>query len=82
METITTNNNRHKSLRRRIMYRVYMSFLVSIAEHRYFWQGFLFGGAIALFGRLVHVASVADNVLSTPLRELPGYVRMCLSMHL
>ncbi|MBY0309624.1 hypothetical protein K2Q16_00535 [Patescibacteria group bacterium] len=68
MATITT-----KSLKRRIMYRVYMSFVISIAEHRYFWQGFLFGGCLALFGRLVHVAAVADNVLSTPLRQLPSY---------
>jgi F0F1-type ATP synthase assembly protein I len=68
METITS-----KSLKRRIMYRVYLSFMISIAEHRYFWQGFLFGGALALFGRLVHVAALTDNVLSTPLRQLPSY---------
>jgi hypothetical protein len=63
----------NKNLRRRIMYRVYVSFVLSIAEHRFFWQGFLFGAALALFGRLVHVAAVANNALSTPLSELPYY---------
>ncbi len=56
------------------MYRVYLSFLLSIAEHRFFWKGFLFGAALALFGRLVHVAAVADNVLSVPLANLPAHV--------
>jgi hypothetical protein len=69
MATITS-----KSIKRRVMYRVYLSFMISIAEHRYFWQGFLFGGCLALFGRLVHVAAVTDNVLATPLRQLPSYV--------
>ncbi len=64
----------NKSLRRRIMYRVYISFMISLAEHRFFWKGFLFGGCLALFGRLVHVASVTDNVLATPLRDLPIFV--------
>jgi hypothetical protein len=64
----------NKSLHRRIMYRVYLSFAISIAEHRFFWQGFLFGAALALFGRLVHVAAITDNVLSTPMAELPQYV--------
>lgn len=64
----------NKSLRRRIMYRVYLSFAMSIAEHRFFWRGFLFGAALALFGRLVHVAAIADNALSTPLAELPLFV--------
>jgi hypothetical protein len=64
----------NKSFRRRIMYRVYLSFLVSIAEHRFFWKGFLFGAALALFGRLVHVAAVANNVLSVPLANLPRHI--------
>jgi hypothetical protein len=68
-----------KNLRRRIMYRVYMSFVISIAEHRFFWQGFMFGAALALFGRLVHVAAIADNTLATPLRDLPGYLTRSLS---
>ncbi len=64
----------HPRLHRRIMYRVYLSFVLSIAEHRFFWKGFLFGAALALFGRLVHVAAVADNMLSVPLTNLPGHV--------
>jgi len=55
------------------MYRVYLSFMLSIAEHRFFWRGFLFGAALALFGRLVHVAAIADNALATPVEQLPGY---------
>ncbi len=68
METV------NKRLHRRIMYRVYVSFMLSIAEHRFFWQGFLFGAALALFGRLVHVTALTDNALSTPLLELPYFV--------
>jgi hypothetical protein len=68
METV------NKSFRRRIMYRVYVSFVLSIAEHRFFWRGFLFGAALALFGRLVHVAAVANNVLSVPLASLPRHI--------
>jgi hypothetical protein len=68
METV------NKSFRHRIMYRVYLSFIVSIAEHRFFWRGFLFGAALALFGRLVHVAAVANNVLSVPLVSLPRHI--------
>lgn len=51
-----------------------MSFVLSFLEHRFFWQGMVLGGCVALFGRLVHVASVADNLLSTPLGDVPYYV--------
>lgn len=69
-----THNTISPSLRRRIMYRVYLSFVLSIAEHRFFWKGFLFGAALALFGRLVHVAALADNLLSVPVVDLPRYI--------
>lgn len=69
-----THNATPSSLRRRIMYRVYLSFVLSFAEHRFFWKGFLFGAALALFGRLVHVAALADNLLSVPVLDLPRYV--------
>lgn len=69
-----TKTNTIPGLRRRIMYRVYLSFVLSIAEHRFFWGGFLFGAALALFGRLVHVAALAENLWSVPVLELPRYV--------
>lgn len=55
------------------MYQVYVSFIISIITNRFFWQGVGFGGAGALFGRLVHVSSVANNVLETPVGQIPGY---------
>ena len=61
-------------IRRRVMARVYMSFVLSFLEHRFFWQGFLLGACVALFGRLVHVASVTHNLLSTPVGQVPDYV--------
>jgi hypothetical protein len=61
-------------LKNRIMRRVYMSFLVSLAEHRFFWRGFLFGASLALFGRAAHVAAIADNLLATPLGDLPFHI--------
>lgn len=69
-----TQNTITPSLHRRIMYRVYLSFVLSIAEHRFFWGGFLFGAALALFGRLVHVAALAENLWSIPVLDLPRYV--------
>ncbi len=37
-------------------------------------QGLLFGAAIALFGRLTHVAAITTNMLSVPVGALPTYV--------
>lgn len=57
-----------------IMRRIYLSYAISFTSERYFWNGVLFGVALGLFAKLVHVASVYHNLLGTPLGQLPQYV--------
>lgn len=56
------------------MRRVYYSYVVSIATAPIFWQGIFLGAATLLLARWLHVASIIDNFLSIPLREVPGFV--------
>ena len=39
-----------------------------------FWQGIVFGGSLIMFAQVVHVASVLQNTLDTPLGLVPQYV--------
>lgn len=61
-------------LQRKIMRRVYYAYTVAIASHTMFWQGMFLGVCVALFGRLTHVASLIDNLLSVPVGSVPAYV--------
>lgn len=63
-----------KSIRRRIMLRVWYSYALSLGERTVFVHGLLLGGLIALFGRLTHVAALGDNLVSVPVSSLPGYI--------
>ena len=56
------------------MRRVYMSYAVSFVEQPLLWCGLVLGGAMALFGRWTHVASLIDNTLATPLGQIPSYM--------
>jgi len=62
------------TLQKNIMRRVYYSFVVTFVTSGPFLQGLLLGGAVALFGRLTHVAAITNNVLSVPLGAVPNYV--------
>ena len=62
------------ALQRKIMRRVYYAYTIAIASHTMFWQGIFLGACIALFGRLTHVASLIDNLLSVPVGSVPAYV--------
>jgi hypothetical protein len=57
-----------------IMRRVYLSYTLSYGEQPLLWCGLVLGGATALFGRWTHVASIAENVLATPLGSVPTYL--------
>lgn len=61
-------------LHNKIMRRVYMSYAVSFFEQPLLWSGFVLGGAVALFGRFTHVASIVENTLATPLGQVPAYL--------
>lgn len=56
------------------MRRVYYSFAFSMISSTALWQGVLLGASIAVFGRLTHVAAIAENMLATPVGSVPIYV--------
>jgi fumarate reductase subunit D len=64
----------HTPLHKQIMRRVYMSYALSFLEQPLLWSGFVLGGAVALFGRFTHVASIVENTLATPLGQVPAYM--------
>ena len=57
-----------------IMRRVYYSYAASIAEQPMLYVGLGLGGALALFGRVTHVASIFENLLATPVGNVPVFV--------
>lgn len=65
--------------RRRLMRRVWYSYLISLLTQGSFVHGFLLGGSVALFGRLTHVAAITGNLLQLPLGSVPNYAWQTLS---
>lgn len=63
-----------KSMQHNIMRRVYISYALSYLEQPLLYVGLVLGGAIALFGRFTHVASLLDTTLATPLGHVPTYI--------
>lgn len=63
-----------KTMQSKIMRRVYMSYVLSYTEQPLLWCGLVLGGAVALLGRFTHVASVIENILATPLGQVPVYM--------
>ena len=61
------------ALQKKIMRRVYYAYTLAITSHSMFWQGMLLGACVALFGRLTHVASLVENLLSVPVGNVPAY---------
>lgn len=63
-----------KALQSKIMRRVYLSYALSYTEQPMLYVGIVLGGAVALFGRFTHVAAITDNLLGTPLGNVPNFV--------
>ena len=61
-------------MKKTIMRRVYFSYAVSLVSNPMLWQGFVLGASIALFGRLTHVASIAQNFSQTSVANAPSFV--------
>lgn len=59
---------------KKIMRRVYYAYALSYTEQPMLYVGLLLGGAVALFGRWTHVASITENLLATPVGSVPGFV--------
>ncbi len=55
------------------MRRVYYSYALSYTQQPMLFVGLILGGAVALFGRWTHVASITDNLLGTPLGNIPNF---------
>ena len=62
------------SYKSRIMRRVYYSYALSTASLPIFWQGMFLGAATLLLGQWLHVASIVDNFLAVPVREVPEFI--------
>ena len=62
-----------KTLQRKIMRRVYMSFALSFLEQPLLWVGLVLGASVALFGRLTHVAKLWENFTAVPVGNVPQY---------
>ncbi len=69
----------HTQLRRAIMRRVWYTFMVSVFVRPSTVHGFLFGASMIAFWKLVSVTSIANNVLSVRVGELPSYAWSALA---
>jgi hypothetical protein len=56
------------------MRQVYYAFILSFILNSSFVKGLLFGGGLALIGRLTHVAAWSQNLLAVPLGQVPIHV--------
>lgn len=63
-----------RSIKRRIMMRVWYSYALSLVSRGGFVYGLALGGAVALFGRLTHVAAITHNLLEVPVGSVPSFV--------
>ncbi|MCA9365908.1 hypothetical protein KC723_03350 [Candidatus Kaiserbacteria bacterium] len=63
-----------KTLRRKIMLRVYYAYAISLITHPMAMRGIAFPIALAIFAKQVHVASVINNALATDLGRLPYFI--------
>ncbi len=63
-----------RKLQKKIMRRVYAVFAWRLAMHPVTMQVGLFGVALLILAKLVHVSRVADSMLSTSLSNLPNYL--------
>jgi hypothetical protein len=66
-------NHNLRTIKRRIMLRVWYSYLWSLFARGGFVYGLTLGGAVALFGRLTHVAAITHNILEVPLGAVPSF---------
>jgi hypothetical protein len=63
-----------KVMQKQIMRRVYYSYTISLATHSMLWRGVFLGAAAMLLADWLHVASIFNNFLSTPVGSVPQFV--------
>ncbi len=64
----------NNQVQKNIMRRVYYAFALRLATHGIVVHGVLFGAALNVFARMVHVARVVEAVQTLPIAYLPQYV--------
>ncbi|HMO78305.1 MAG TPA: hypothetical protein PKA42_01375 [Candidatus Paceibacterota bacterium] len=63
-----------RAIKRRIMVRVWYSYILSLFENRFAWVGILFGASVTLFTQLVSLADIFRNLLEVKLGLVPQYI--------
>ena len=63
-----------RQIKRRIMVRVWYSFILSLFENRFAWVGILFGASATLFIQLVSLSNILKNLLEVKLGSVPQYI--------
>jgi len=63
-----------KNIMRRIWYAYGIEQVNQQLTSKAFWQGLVFGGSLIIFAQVVHVSSVMQNTLETPLGRVPEYL--------
>ncbi len=66
-------------LQKNIMRRVYYAFAIRLITHPLLVSGVVFGGALGLFARNVHVERVVDAFLSIPVSHVPQFIMSALA---
>ena len=72
--TLEYKEGMKSNIQNKVMRRVYYSFALSFVEQPMLWAGVARGGAVALFGRLTHVAAIGHNLASVPVGAVPKYI--------
>lgn len=70
---------KQKQLQKNIMRRVYYAFMIRLATHPLLVSGVVFGTALVLFARNVHVERVVDAFLSIPVSHVPQFIYSALA---
>jgi hypothetical protein len=79
METLRQEFAKSEAIRRRIMRRVWYAFTLSIVLRPALALGFLFGGSIIAFWKLVSISSIIENFLNVQVGQTPAFVFGALS---
>lgn len=74
METLRQEFAKSEALRRRIMRRVWYAFTLSIVLRPALALGFLFGGSVIAFWKLVSISSIIENLLTVQVGQTPAFV--------
>jgi hypothetical protein len=66
-------------VQKNIMRRVYYAFAIRLMTHPLLVSGVVFGAALVLFARNVHVERVVDAFLSIPVGSVPQFIVSALA---